>query len=337
MRSQFLAELINDPFGDPGLFVDFQFERRALLFDLGDLAPLPARKLLRVSHVFVSHTHMDHFSGFDQLLRLLLGRDKSVELFGPPGLIGSVRHKLASYSWNLVASYENELRLRVNEVGLDGIAAVSEMSSREAFRARSLEVARLARGVLLEEPALAVRYAVLDHQIPCLAFALEESVHLNVWKNRLDELGLAPGPWLDELKAAVLRGDPEDRTLAVSRGAGGPQIPVTVGELRRELLSETPGQKIAYVVDAVGSVANAQAIVDLVGGADCLFIEAAFADADRERARQRYHLTAKQAGELARCAGVKKLVPMHFSPRYSDSPDLLCGEAERAFRAVAPL
>lgn len=138
MRHLFLARLINDPFGDPGLFVDFRFARRSMLFDLGDLAAVSPRKLLRVTQVFVSHTHMDHFSGFDQLLRLLLGREKRLEIFGPPGLIGSVRHKLAAYSWNLIAGYENELRLCVNEIGVSGVTASAEMSSRDAFRPRSL-------------------------------------------------------------------------------------------------------------------------------------------------------------------------------------------------------
>ena len=63
------------------------FDRRALLFDLGDLSPLPPRKLLRITDVFVSHRHMDHFSGFDHPLRFVLRRDQIFTFYGPPGLI----------------------------------------------------------------------------------------------------------------------------------------------------------------------------------------------------------------------------------------------------------
>jgi hypothetical protein len=60
----FSSELINDPFGDPGVYVEFRYRNQAALFDLGDLYSMPPRKLLKISHIFVSHTHMDHFIGF---------------------------------------------------------------------------------------------------------------------------------------------------------------------------------------------------------------------------------------------------------------------------------
>lgn len=33
--------LVNEPFGDPAVYVEMKFARRGLLFDLGDLHALP--------------------------------------------------------------------------------------------------------------------------------------------------------------------------------------------------------------------------------------------------------------------------------------------------------
>ena len=102
MRPKFHPSLVNDRFGDPALFIDFLQERRAILFDLGDIHTLSPRQILRLSDVFVSHTHIDHFIGFDRLLRVLVGRDREVRLYGPTGFIDRVEAKLAAYTWDLV-------------------------------------------------------------------------------------------------------------------------------------------------------------------------------------------------------------------------------------------
>lgn len=338
MKPLFHPRLVNDPFGDPGLYVDFLFERRALLFDLGDLSPLSARQLLRVTHAFVSHTHMDHFAGFDALLRILLGRGKTLHLFGPPGFIDRVEHKLAAYTWNLVANYESDLVVRAAEVSPGGELETAELRSRTGFRRESVTVPSRSPGVLLDEETFQIRAAFLDHQIPCLAFALEEKFHVNVWKSGLEELGLPTGPWLRDLKSAVARGEPDGMPVPVRWREDGSSYEriVSLGDLKEKVLRIVPGQKIAYVTDAGFTPENAQAIVDLALGADTLFIETAFTHEEERRAAEKYHLTARQAGWLAREAGARRLVPFHFSPKHSEEADRLVHEAMAAFSGEPP-
>jgi len=66
-----------------------------------------------------------------------------------------------------------------------------------------------------------------------------------------------------------------------------------------------------------------------------LFIEAAFLDKEREMARKKYHLTAKEAGLIAAKAGVKEVTLFHFSPRYFGREKELYEEAMAAFRSGA--
>jgi ribonuclease Z len=328
MKPLFHPRLVNDPFGDPALYVDFLFERRALLLDLGDLSPLSPRQILRVDHAFVSHTHMDHFVGFDTLLRLLLGRDKTLRLYGPPGFLDRVEHKLASYTWNLVANYESDFVIHAVEAHPDGRREIAEFRTRSGFRRELVASPELADGLLVDEETFQVRTAFLDHGIPCLAFALEEKLHVNVWKSGLDELGLPTGPWLKEVKNAALRGVPDTVTF---RGGDRSEREVTLGELKEKVLRIVPGQKVAYVTDAGYTAANAAAIVELARDADLLFIETAFLHEEERRAAEKRHLTARQAGLLAREAGAKRLIPFHFSPKHQDEEDLLVREALEAF------
>jgi ribonuclease Z len=178
MRPMFQPELVNGPSGDPGLFVDFLFERRAFLFDLGDLAALSTRKLLRVSHVFVSHTHMDHFVGFDRLLRTCVGRATAVHLYGPPGFVAQVEHRLAAYTWNLVDNYDTNLTLTAG-VGTDGGVQSARFECRRALTRNARAGADRRRRAPRRGSILrARRISRPPGAVP--GFALEEKVHVNV-------------------------------------------------------------------------------------------------------------------------------------------------------------
>jgi len=332
VKSVFLPRLVNGPFGDPGLHVSLRWQGTAVQFDLGRLDRLPAADVLKLTHVFVSHTHIDHFIGFDRVIRLFLARDAALSLYGPPGIIGNVTGKLAGYTWNLVDGYH--FVLTVHEVHPDRIRSV-RLPATTAFAVEEAG-SRAFSGVLHEEPAFCVRAVHLDHKIPCLGFALIENTHLNVRKDALDQLGIPPGAWLNKMKEAIRTGQPGD-TVITARwvdGATEHATELSLAALRDRLVVETAGQKLAYVVDTLFSTQNVARITELARGADVFFCESLFLDEDRDQALKRYHLTARQAGTLGRLAGVKHLQVFHFSPRYDGQADRVYAEAEAAFRGA---
>jgi ribonuclease Z len=100
-------------------------------------------------------------------------------------------------------------------------------------------------------------------------------------------------------------------------------------------LTVTPGQKIGYVTDVADTADNRKAIIELVKGADILFIESAFAKADVALAAVRAHLTTEAAGQIAREAGVRRVEPFHFSPRYAGEDERMENEVMAAFARPA--
>lgn len=327
MKPLLHAELINSPFEDPALLVEILWEHRALLFDMGEIGSFRPAKLLKISHAFVSHTHIDHFIGFDTLVRLMLNREKALKVFGPPGFLANVQGKLAGYTWNLTEGYPFSV-----------IAAEvhPERTISQTFRSRHRFLPEEKKegpftGILEEDSQLKISAAHLDHFIPSLAFALEERFHINVHKERLSERGLSLGPWLKELKDALWRGESGGFCLKVPLEGGG-EKEFSLDDLK-ETVTLTRGQKIAYVADCRFTEENSRRIMQLAGGADLFFCEAGFLERDRDRAEERGHLTAGQAGELARKAGVKKLQIFHFSPKYEKEAEEMFREAEEAFQS----
>jgi ribonuclease Z len=180
---------------------------------------------------------------------------------------------------------------------------------------------------VLQDQYFRVDAAPLDHKIVSMAYAVTERTHLNVRPGTLEEHGLRPGPWLNVLKTAVRGGAADETRIEVAPGQARP-----LGVLRDALLDVTPGQKVAYVVDTLFSPANAARIVELARDADVFYCESPFLDEDIEQATRRYHLTARQAGALARAARARRLNVFHFSPRYEGRYGEIVAEAHAEYQ-----
>jgi len=326
VRTVFLPSFLNPPCGDPGLWIDLLDEGRSVLLDMGELGHVANRKLLRVERVVVTHTHMDHFVGFDSMLRLTLGREKELVVTGPPGFLDRIRGKIAAYTWNLIEDYP--VRLRAEEI--DGETVRSVLYSGAGRMEPEPLPDRPFTGVIHGERLYTMHVEVLDHGIPVLGVALHETEHISVNKDRVLKMGLVPGEWLRELKHAVRRCEAGEQEIRAETEDGVERI-FTLAELAAEIVLRSPGQRLAYLTDIRYTPANIEKAVELARDADLLVCETAFLDEDRALAHERFHLTARQAGELARAAGAKRLAPFHLSPRYQGREREVLDEAADAF------
>jgi ribonuclease Z len=324
MKPTFIHGLVNSPPEDPSLFVRILRERRALLFDIGNISRLAPGDLQKITDVFVTHTHIDHFIGFDTLLRALLRREKPLRIYGPSNITECIEGKLKGYTWNLIQGYP--LRIEVFSIHSDTVRS-SSFYAGNRFR-RIDNGSTVFDGLLLKDPLFSVKAALLNHQIPCIGFLIEEEFHININKDLLNEMGLPVGPWLSELKKAIRENEQAYKEFFVA----GRRF--MLGELA-EVATITKGQKIAYVTDVAATDENIHKIIDFVRESDTFYCEAYFLDQDRDRAFERFHLTAKITGAIAREAKVKNLVVMHFSPKYRGEADGPAAEALREMKNPA--
>ena len=321
MKPVFHAGPVNGPFEDPCLYVHILRERRSLLFDAGDISSLGPGNILKVSDVFITHTHIDHFIGIDTVLRAVLRSDRPLRIYGPENIISCVEGKLRGYTWNLIKDYP--LRIEVFEVMKDSVNHAGFYAENSFCRID--KPGKKFDGVILEDPLFKIKALPLSHDIPVLAYSMEEEYHINIDKAMLLECGLTVGPWLSAFKKSIRQGAPPETQFEVD------------GKLKRldelmPLAMITRGQKICYVTDISPVEENISRIVPFVSGSDMLFCEAYFLSKDFDRAIGRHHLTAAITGRIAREAKVGNVSITHISPKYTHSAEEIYREVEREFR-----
>ncbi|MFD4567673.1 ribonuclease Z [Streptomyces sp. NPDC058467] len=166
-------------------------------------------------------------------------------------------------------------------------------------------------GVLASTPSYTLQARKLSHPVESFGYRLVEPDGRRMLPELLAERGIK-GPDVGRLQ----------------REGSLPGVSLAdVSELRR-------GQRFAFVMDT----RLCEGVYALAEGCDLLVIESTFLDGDHQLAVDHGHLTAGQAGRVAKEAGVRHLVLTHFSQRYSDpggtAPTESGGEFERQARAA---
>ncbi len=319
--------LVNPEFNDPLLFISIPQKSEVILFDLGYCFRLKIRDIRKISRIFISHTHIDHFAGFDHILRLSVDMDKTISIYGPPEFIRNVSGKLSGYLWNLKDGIS--LNYEVFEIHNDRILR-QLLEGRKGFVSDSPPEIIPYNGT--DPIASCKEYSVspvfLDHLMPVLGFKILAVDSLNADVLEMKKEGLSPGKWVGEIKEKVnSQYDPDEELLIEGRK-------FKISYLMQKLIVKKPGTRIAYIVDTIFNKATAKPMKNFVKDVDYFFCECAYMTEEKDLARQNYHLTAKQAATIALEGGAGTLYPCHFSRRYEGNPQAIYEEARSVFPRV---
>jgi ribonuclease Z len=236
-----------------------------------------------LGHVLLTHLHLDHVAGLAGLLatRQLYQLEGAIEILGSRETMAFVRRYLS----------------------------VMIGSEREAgYRLRAVSP-----GPVLSRPGWHITtFPVAHRSTQSLGYLFEEEVRRALLAERLDAVGVPPGP---------------ERTAL----AGG--NPVVLADGRRIAPEMVQGPSvIGAKLAIVGDVEEVESLVEPVRRADALVIEATFLERDAAVAKSRGHLTAMAAARLASDAQVGELLLTHISGRYK--PEEILAEAAALFPRV---
>lgn len=314
-------------------------EGQCWLFDCGEGTQTQLMRshlrAARITKIFITHLHGDHFFGLPGLLCTLSLQSSPepgrapVDIYGPLGLRSFLRSSLELSHSQLQFPYAvHELVPTRDQCPAEEFRDFSGWDSEEPPQGPPGRILQLGPGedsyLLEEDEQLELRAFRLFHRVPSFGFVLHERPRpgkLNVQK--LKDLGVPPGPLYGRLKSGA----------AVVLESGVRVSPCDVLE------APIPGRKICILGDCSGPLGDTAE--RLCAGADVLVHEATLGDSQQDRARQHGHSTPRGAAQLAGRCGARRLVLTHFSQRYK--PAALVGpgdedvtELQRQAQALLP-
>lgn len=155
-----------------------------------------------------------------------------------------------------------------------------------------------------------VETIILNHRIPCTGFLFTTKKKLRkIIKQKVEELNISK-EYIDLIKKGI------DYTDSTGKIHSAQALTTDADEPR----------SYAYCSDTLYSLAYLESIKNV----NTLYHETTFLDDMSQRAKETFHTTALQAGQVAKNANVETLIIGHFSARYKDINPLLL-EAQSVF------
>ena len=254
------------------------------LFDCGEATQKQILKTnispMKISKIFLTHYHGDHILGLPGLLQSmsLNGREKKLTIYGPKGL--------------------NKIKDAIYSLGYCAIEY-------------PVEFIEIDSGIIEDNEEYFIQAQRVKHNVPALAYAIEEKKKPRFLRDKAIELGVPVGP-------------------AFGRLHNGEEVEIDGRIIKPEQVLGEPrkGIKITYS----GDTRPCEEMIMLARDSTILIHESTFLKQDYTNAEEYAHSTSIDAAYVAKDSNSKELILTHISTRYSDDyTEIMLKEAQSVF------
>jgi ribonuclease Z len=259
-------------FGDVFLFDCGEGTQKQLLFT--NVSPM------KISKIFITHYHGDHILGLPGLLQSmsLNGREDKLTIYGPAGL--------------------NKIKDAIYSLGYCAIEY-------------PVEFIEIETGIIEETEEYVITAQSVRHNVPSLAYSIEEKKKPRFLREKAIELGVPVGPAFGKLH-------------------NGEEVEIDGKIIKPEQVLGPPrkGIKITYS----GDTRPCEEMIMLAKDSTLLIHESTFIQQEAQNALDYGHSTAQDAAFIARESNSRELIITHISTRYGEEyAQIMLNEAKEVF------
>lgn len=266
----------------PSILINYKGDR--ILFDCGEgtqkTIMANSLGLMKISKIFITHWHADHFSGLIGLIQTMgvEKRKKDLYIYGPEGTENYVNMLLS------IGKYRRKYEIIAKD---------------------------LKEGDFIEGRVHHHSYKIYPfktkHDIESLGYAFIEDEEFKANREKMKKIGLKSSPLIRKLK--------EGKEIEFKGKIVRPE----------DVIDLVRGRKVVYT----GDTEYSENTIKWAKDSDILIHESTFSEENRKGRKN--HSTAREAGIIAKKAGVKKLILTHIGRKYDKNPEHLLKEAKEVF------